>query len=453
MKPVTISFVSLSKLNEIADGMTADLNLIHNNQTYPVNSFVASRFSRKIYYSLLEDVCQTEIVVNTPGTNFEEIQQYLMAKEIQITPQNVFVLFNYACELQMQSLIDKLIPVLISQISLQSESNVSYFVDLIQFAFGFNVNYSLLIGPVAQNFSLFVKFLNKLPDPVIDSILSSIELSASDEDIFNFLTHRVDFNKNPNNRLLKHIPVQYFNESHPFSKILDNPLLNMNTLRTVLLKLKFVTEMPKIEDEDATVSGEDTQNSENIPKRSNKLEDKNIYVGLSLTTGLISRGIRKPIVFSYPPAITGYEIDNMFDETDSFFCTKLYSQSVDYSNSISSPKYRQMISNLPKGYPYIVFDFEDPTCVNGIVIQSFNMASNGVAPTSWTFEGSHDGFEWTLLTSVQNNTSLVGPAKCNYFSITNTNYYVYYKFTQQSTSNPGNSALAIRYLDFFGSIP
>ena len=456
-KPVAISFQSHEKITQIGDGMGFDLVLVNQGKKYPVNSFIAAHFSRKIYYSILEDVSQTILLVNVKGGDFNEVKSYLMGSQIKITQTNSIFLFNAACELQIQSLIDKTTACILQNFNSSDEKDLIKILDLVVSAFSSNMNFFYLIPILSKNFNSISKYLDKVPDAVVDKILANNELNASERDLYNFLTKRVDFNKNPNNRLIKYIPPQYFTPRHSFYKILDNPNLNMNVLRSIVLKQRFVKEQVNTDEIDNIEEQQkEIPPGQNIPQNSTGV--RHVGIEFDILGGIISLQMRHPVaVLSYPKAIRGYEISNLFTRDDSYFCCKIIPNDPNMvlSNITSNSKYLNILSKIPNQYPYLLFDFgeKNKIRIDGYVMRSFRLASNKVAPISWSIEGSNDGINWTMIDQQTNRNDLTFNSKSVYFPIRKeTEYFSMYKLTQYDTGNEGNKALALSYFDIFGYI-
>ena len=103
---------------------------------------------------------------------------------------------------------------------------------------------------------------------------------------------------------------------------------------------------------------------------------------------------------------------------------------------------------------YFVYRFNDPTVVDGISIRNSDQWGEvGRAPKEWTFEGSNDGENWTVLDSRADETGWVAN-KVRSYAFVNTTPYQYYKYkcTRNNTSN-NTGYVAIFELQFLQGSP
>lgn len=104
---------------------------------------------------------------------------------------------------------------------------------------------------------------------------------------------------------------------------------------------------------------------------------------------------------------------------------------------------------------YLVYEFKEPTLVNGLTVVAghdnkggYNSA--GRAPKSWTFEGSNDGKDWTILDTQTSETGWSNGEERYYF-FTNGEAYKYYKYNCTAL-NGGTDYLQLWELEFYQNI-
>ena len=84
---------------------------------------------------------------------------------------------------------------------------------------------------------------------------------------------------------------------------------------------------------------------------------------------------------------------------------------------------------------YVVYKFNNPSVVNAISVFNGNNNVEGTAydsagrsPKNWTFEGSNDGANWTVLDTQSGETDWSDSGEERYYEFENTGAYSYYKF-------------------------
>ena len=100
----------------------------------------------------------------------------------------------------------------------------------------------------------------------------------------------------------------------------------------------------------------------------------------------------------------------------------------------------------------IIYKFNVPTVIDSISIAlpsaSQTVAQTERAPKNWTFEGSNDNSDWTVLDTQTDQTGWSGGDKRYYkFETPNTKAYQYYKFN--CTANNGADKLQIGEFEFY----
>jgi hypothetical protein len=107
---------------------------------------------------------------------------------------------------------------------------------------------------------------------------------------------------------------------------------------------------------------------------------------------------------------------------------------------------------------WLRYKFPSPQIVNKYIIYDMLWDQYSIdpkAPKNWTFEGSNDGINWTVLQTVANHTSCnsyVGNVSYNWYGITTfypVNYTAYTYYRINITANNGGSYLAINELEMY----
>ena len=74
-------------------------------------------------------------------------------------------------------------------------------------------------------------------------------------------------------------------------------------------------------------------------------------------------------------------------------------------------------------------------------------------PRNWVIEGSNNDSDWTILDTIQNETSLTGLGVTCYFDIKKRNgSYRFLRITQTGTNSSGTHGLLLSALEFFGGL-
>ena len=102
---------------------------------------------------------------------------------------------------------------------------------------------------------------------------------------------------------------------------------------------------------------------------------------------------------------------------------------------------------------YAVYRFNEPTAVNMVRVWNGDDDHGGWSsakrsPKDWTFQGSHDGVNWTILDARTNETGWSANGESRDYSFTNDTAYAYYKF-DCTELNGATDYLQIWELDFF----
>ena len=111
------------------------------------------------------------------------------------------------------------------------------------------------------------------------------------------------------------------------------------------------------------------------------------------------------------------------------------------------------IAKLDSSHPaaYFVYRFNNPTVVDGIRIHNSDQWGEvSRAPNTWTFEGSDDGVNWTVLDTHADETGWVAN-KVRSFTFANTTAYQYYKYN--CTKSNGATYVAIFEVEFLQDSP
>jgi hypothetical protein len=99
-----------------------------------------------------------------------------------------------------------------------------------------------------------------------------------------------------------------------------------------------------------------------------------------------------------------------------------------------------------KTYGWIAYDFKVPTLVARYDLTVI-LDNPKIPPKDWTFEGSNDGSNWTILDTQTNQSTWVN----NVPNIYNINNYVYYqRYRLNATSNNGAVSLGIGEMRMYG---
>lgn len=401
IKPKIISF-NLQKdgMQKITSTMDGDFILVNQGQNYLVRSFIASHFSRKIFFALLEDSLLSQMDVQTTGGNFIDVQNYLNGNLININTQNALFLFFVGCELQVQSLIDLTIPHLTQFIDQTKDFKV--LIDSLNAVYQAHMAPDKLVSFAANSLSNFLNIIPSISDEILDDIFGSLVLSVDQKTIADIIKSRVDLVNDPNNRLLKHVAPEFFVEGE-FSNVLDNPLLNMNTLRTLFLKERMFSQTPSIQQSRREFN----------------------YV-IDPFDGIIKSGII-PEIKTKSELIPGYEPQNLFTTDDSYFCVK---------------------SKDGKGS--VLLKFQVGIKLSGYTMRSWKYGANGVCPKTWVLDGSNNGKDWVTIDHKTNDLSLKGNNKAVFFNVKAQESYQFFRIRQLDSFNPGNRAFALSCVEFFG---
>ena len=98
----------------------------------------------------------------------------------------------------------------------------------------------------------------------------------------------------------------------------------------------------------------------------------------------------------------------------------------------------------------INYDFGEPTYINRYRMLGSNDAEYTTVPKSWTFEGSNDGDNWTVLDTRTGQTWSSGQVRS--YSFQNDDAYVYYKF-DCTELNGATDYLMLWEIEFWGTAP
>ena len=101
---------------------------------------------------------------------------------------------------------------------------------------------------------------------------------------------------------------------------------------------------------------------------------------------------------------------------------------------------------------YLVYKFNEPTAVNGLNVVAGHDNKGGYnsvkrAPKAWTFEGSNDGEDWTVLDTQTSETGWSNGEE-RYYSFTNGEAYKFYKYNCTAL-NGGTDYLQLWELEFY----
>ena len=72
------------------------------------------------------------------------------------------------------------------------------------------------------------------------------------------------------------------------------------------------------------------------------------------------------------------------------------------------------------------------------------------SPRDWTFEGSNNNINWTVLDTQNNQTITAGASKRQY-SISNTKYFRYYRINISASNRSGNNWVNITEMELISS--
>ena len=228
-KSVYCSFFYPQALEEISQVMPPNFIIRNGEKEYKINSFVASNYSQKIFMMILEDASTEEMYVNLPDGNFDQIISVLQGKIIPIADENCVFLFKAACEFLITPLASESMAVV-----LRSQT-IKTIAELLKLGFESSIEIEPMTHKIAKSIVDCLDIVKTYPTALIDLVLQSPFLVFPKDQLLAFLKEKIDFNKDPNSRLIKFLPAEAFQDPE-ITKSLESPQFNVNVLRYVFLK-------------------------------------------------------------------------------------------------------------------------------------------------------------------------------------------------------------------------
>lgn len=384
--------VKKETIDPMLENTVKDFTIVINGESHEILSFIAATLSQRIFFLIAENSNADKLEINTDKGPTKLVADFLMKKKIEIDDDNSIFFFKVGCELISQQLVNLSMPFILKR------NEMELVAELFKLGFDKHVNCEALVFTILKKFKEYEPYLMKYSDDLIDLLLQNNFLEAKAEDVFEFLSKRIDFKKDYNNRLIKFIDPRFFANERVFS-ILYNQDFNLNRFRYYLLKNPLISS--KYQDSNASENG---------------------YKHI-IKCGII------PVIRSSEPYNEKYLGSNILSaDNDNYFCSK---------NSNSE---------------YLIFDFSPYKVVaSAIILRSWKLGLNGVCPRTFTFEYSNDGENWVIAFTANEDTSLIGNNRTSVFNLlVPTECVSYFKIKQITSNNLANPRFAISYFDIIG---
>ncbi|EAY15106.1 hypothetical protein TVAG_392230 [Trichomonas vaginalis G3] len=391
------AFYSRQAIETISHEMKSDLNIIVDDKTYPVRSFVAANFSKLVFQRTLEDISVQKIVLKTKG-DFTTTHEYLQGKQVQITEKNFQETFEFACELNINSLAN-----LTYEIMIEKSEPFTLLSNLIQ-CYNSNMDCEYLANAVADKFNDIKLLLEDLPCYVLELILQNPQVHELEEQIADvILNYQCPIHQKKCWRVWQYLPFELFGDEK-FNSLLTDKTLNFNAIRSILLR-----------------------NRKELAKKKKDSLISVFHPAISMD-GIIQNG-NAPLVCSDDAYSIYYSATNVLLKDDSYFCSKEGPQATIYFNF--SPNKIELTH---------------------YALRSWRIGANGVCPKSWTVSVQIDG-NWVEVDKKIDNTELVGNSKLVLFELKyQSSPTSNIRITQLDSNNQGNRRFALSCVEFFGTL-
>jgi hypothetical protein len=215
-----------------AASKSATFPIIYDNRKYLVNPIVAATLSHKLAYLFQSDPLVSEFAYETDlKGDFEPARQCLNGAPVKFDGAAAPFLLSVAAELQIEALACA------AASSVPQEALAANGFQLLRAVYDSGINCDAVMGAVAARFEkLDLAVLKSLPVAILDAILRSPALLVENRPrLLAFLRDVFDWRAAPNHRLAKFLPFSIMEEADAAS-ILENPRLNLNTMKYALLR-------------------------------------------------------------------------------------------------------------------------------------------------------------------------------------------------------------------------
>ena len=395
---------SLKYINQL--NRWKDFEILHINKSYYFSSTILGSIS-PIISNIIENNLPFSFTLPLVDGNINYLYQIINGEEIIISEGNCLFILSLSLSLGIDSLFKGC-----SDICLRKD--IDELVKTILFLIPYQT--LLLENFIAINFQLLIKSLEfeKVPPKFLINIILNSNFNPNvSASLFTYLTKLYSNEPDKYLNLLK-ISCTKFNNPTNLSILMSSKLIDLNLLRDSLI--------------DVIVSNSQIQIS------SNPTIPINFEIGKEMN-GLFDYYRQKNSLNSY------VNISSSSQFKPEFSPLKLLElNNVSYFSSFSGPiEWIQIY--LPKS----------SLAISHYVLQSCEAAKNGIAPITWTFEGSFDGKEWKLLDNKEQNNILCSSKKIVSFPIENSwESYSYFKFTQIQNGGKNNKRLVLAGIELFG---
>lgn len=209
---------------ELSSSLQKDLKIVHKSKTYSVVSIIASAKSRYIYNLLLSDPLTYTIELDLPKGDLKPIIDYLNGESLGNLSESTLFLCQAAIELEIEELSNTLLKLFDNQL------NFPLAIQFLKQSYIHGLNCPTVLQYISKNLNEknAQDLYKQLSEAQIDYLFRKEDF-ASDQIML--VLNSFDFTSKPNHRLTKYIKDS--------SALVDNPNLNLNTLRYILIKRIF----------------------------------------------------------------------------------------------------------------------------------------------------------------------------------------------------------------------
>jgi hypothetical protein len=201
-----------------------EFTIIYKGQRFQVNSLVASGLSKRLSFLLRSDRLCTEFTYEMQlSGDFLPVRKLLNLEGITVQADSSLFL------LQIDGLAEKVAD------SIDEAKVLESALDIIVPLYESGVMCSRVLEILASHFDVLnLDLLKMLPAPLLDQLFRSPSLIVNNKQLFvRFVGSVLDWT--PNHRLVKHLPFASMDDDDVIA-ILNNPRLNLNTLKYALLR-------------------------------------------------------------------------------------------------------------------------------------------------------------------------------------------------------------------------